>query len=172
MERKAIKRKASAVEALKEKILEAKTIVAFDDGGMTVKQSTDLRVKLHEQGCEMTIYKNNIARRALILAGYEETALEFTGKKVMVFSYEDVIAPAKIVYEFAKTNRRVKVKAGVIEGKEATYDEIIALATLPSYETLLTQLAAGLLMPIRELAIGLNMIATEQEGVEENGETN
>ena len=53
--------------------------------------------------------------------------------------------------------------------KEATYDEIMP-ATY-HHTTLLTQLAAGLLMPIRELNRS-NMIATEQEGVEENGETN
>lgn len=164
MERKAVVKKVSKVEALKEQIEKAVTIIAFDDEGLTVKESTDLRVKLHQEGCEMTVYKNNIAKRALKLAGYNNVSEEFVGKKVMVFSYNDVIAPAKVVYEFARTNKKVKLKVGVIEGKEANYDQVIELATLPSYETLLTQLAAGLLMPIRELAIGLNMIAEEQEG--------
>lgn len=164
MERKSVIKKVSLVESLKERIESAKTIIAFDDGGLTVKESTDLRVKLHQEGCEMAIYKNNIAKRALNLAGFENVGNEFYGKKVMVFSNDDVVAPARIIYDFAKTNKKVKLKVGVIEGKEAMYDEVVALATIPSYETLLTQLAAGLLMPIRELAIGLNMIATVQEG--------
>ncbi len=164
MERKSVNKKITLVEALKEKIEQAKTIIAFDDEGLTVKESTDLRVKLYQEGCEMAIYKNNIAKRALTLAGFENVSNEFYGKKVMVFSNDDVVAPARIVYDFAKTNKKVKLKVGVIEGKEAMYEQVLELATLPSYETLLTQLAAGLLMPIRELAIGLNMIATEQEG--------
>lgn len=161
--RKSVIKKQSQVELLKERLLEAQTVVAFDDLGMTVKQSTDLRVALHNEGCTMTVYKNNISRRAVELAGFDELASEFVGKKVLVFSNEDVVAPARIVYDFAKKTKKIELQVGVIEGRAATKEEVLALATLPSYETLLTQLAAGLLMPLRELAIGLNMMTEEQQ---------
>ncbi len=164
--RKSIVKKQSQVEQLKTRILDAKTVVTFDDLGMTVKESTDLRVLLHNEGCSMTIYKNNIARRAFALAGFEELTDAMVGKKVMVFSDEDVVAPARVVFDFGRKTKKVKLQVGVIEGKAALNEDILALATLPSQETLLTQLAAGLFMPLRELAIGLNMIAElqEQEG--------
>lgn len=161
--RKSILLKKQKVAELKERILAAKTVVLFDELGLTVEQSTKLRVQLNEEDCQMQFYKNNITRRALVEAGFEDLAEEVVDRKVIAFSNEDVVAPARIVHNFAKGNKRVKLQAGIIEGKTATRDEMLALATLPSYETLLTQLAAGLLMPLKELAIGLNMLAEEQE---------
>ncbi len=161
--RKAISLKQQKVAALKERILKAKTVVSFDDLGLTVKESTDLRVQLNNESCQMTVYKNNISKRAFEAAGFAEIKDAFVGKKVLVFSDEDVIAPARIIYNFARKNKKVKLQVGVIEGKAATQQDVIALATLPSYETILTQLAAGLLMPLRELAIGLNLIAEQKQ---------
>lgn len=161
--RKSVIKKRSQVDELVERINKAKTVVSFDDLGMTVKQSTNLRVLLHKENCSMTVYKNNISKRALEKTGYGELADAFVGKKVLVFSEEDVVAPARIVNDFAKKTKKLKLQVGVIEGKAAYEDEILALANLPSYETLLTQLAAGLFMPLRELAVGLNMIAEQQE---------
>lgn len=161
--RKSVLLKKQKVAELKERILAAKTVVLFDELGLTVEQSTNLRVQLNEENCQMQFYKNNITRRALIEAGYEDLALEIVDRKVIAFSNEDVVAPARIIHNFAKTNKKIQLQAGIIEGKSATRDEIIALATLPSYETLLTQIAAGLLMPLKELAIGLNMLAEEKE---------
>src|SRR5690554_1871624 len=161
--RKSVLLKKQKVAELKERILAAKTVVLFDELGLTVEQSTNLRVQLNEENCQMQFYKNNITRRALIEAGYEDLALEIVDRKVIAFSNEDVVAPARIIYNFAKTNKRIQLQAGIIEGKSATRDDILALATLPSYETLLTEIAAGLLMPRKELAIGLNMLGEEKE---------
>jgi large subunit ribosomal protein L10 len=130
---------------------------------LTVDESTKLRVELNQANCQMQFYKNNITRRALIDAGYEKLAEKIVDRKVLAFSNDDVVAPARIIYNFAKTNKRVVLQAGIIEGKAASESDILALATLPSYETLLTQIAAGLLMPLKELAIGLNMLAEQKE---------
>lgn len=157
-----IERKAEAVRILSEKLGRAKTVVAFDYPGLTVESFTKLRGQLREAGCEVTVYKNNISRRASIAAGYEALADTFVGAKALAISYDDVVAPAKIVYEFAKENKVVKIHAGIIEGNVADIDQINALATLPSRETLLTMLAVGLLTPVRELSVGLNMISSEE----------
>ncbi len=159
--RKSVLLKQKKVEELAARLAKAKTVVAFDDLGLSVKEVTNLRVQLYNHGCQMTIYKNNITRRAVEALGHDSLKDAFVGKKVLVFSDDDVVAPAKILYNFAKTNKKLKLKVGIIEGKAASEQDVLELATLPSYETLLTQLAAGLYMPLRELAIGLNMIATE-----------
>lgn len=162
MQRAIIERKAEAVRELTEKLGRATTVVAFDYPGLTVEQFTKLRGQLREAGCEVTVYKNNISRRASIAAGYEALADQLTGGKALAISYEDVVAPAKIIYDFAKENKVVQIQAGIVEGKYADIVAINALATLPSRETLLTMLAVGMLTPIRELAIGLNMISNEE----------
>ena len=163
MERAVIQKKAALVDNLAEKLTEAKTVIAFDYAGLTVEQFTALRSELRNAGCEVTVYKNNISRRASIQAGFEDLADSFVGAKALILSFDDVVAPAKIISDFAKANKVVNVEAGVVEGKIVDQSGIQAIANLPSRETLLTQLAAGLLMPVRELAIGLNMIANQME---------
>ena len=167
MERKSVQKKALQVEALKEQMLEAKTIILFDYKGLTVDKFTELRSKLREEGNAVNVYKNNISRRAVTLAGYEGLSESFVGPKALVLGYEDVVSPAKILADFSKENKLVEIDGGVIEGKVVDKSAIMDLANLPSRETLLTQLAAGLLMPVREVAIGLNMLAEEQEQAQE-----
>ncbi|MFA5719924.1 MAG: 50S ribosomal protein L10 [Acholeplasmataceae bacterium] len=162
MKLSAVERKQLLVDELAAKIQQAKTIIAFDDLGLTVKESTDLRVELHKENCSMAVYKNNITRRAMEQSGYGEINETMVGKKVLIFSNDDVVAPARIIYQYGRNNKKVAIQSGVIEGKVASLQQVVELATLPSYETLLTQLAAGLLMPLREVAIGLNML-TERE---------
>ncbi len=162
MQKAVIERKAEAVRALSEKLGRATTVVAFDYPGLTVEQFTKLRHQLREANCEVTVYKNNISRRASIAAGYDALADSFTGAKALAISYSDVVAPAKIIYEFAKANKAVQIQAGIVEGRVFNVEQLNELALLPSRETLLTMLAVGLLTPIRELAIGLNMISSAE----------
>ena len=162
MERKIIQKKAAKVDVLAEKIKEAKSAVLFEYKGLTVDQFNELRGKLRESGSEVTVYQNNITKRASIQAGFEELADQFVGPKAFILGYEDVVAPAKIIADFAKEYKVVVIDGGIIEGKVVSREGIMEVANLPSRETLLTQLAAGLLMPVKEIAIGLNML-TEQE---------
>jgi large subunit ribosomal protein L10 len=161
MSKPVIERKAEAVTALAGKLKAAATVVAFDYPGLTVEQFTKLRGQLREAGCDVTVYKNNISRRAAVEAGFDAFADTLVGAKAIAMSSEDVVAPAKIIYDFSKDNKAVQIQAGIIEGRVADVTKMTALANTPSRETLLTMLAVGMLMPIRELAIGLNMISSE-----------
>ena len=163
MQKASIERKAEAVRELSEKLGRATTVVAFDYPGLTVQQFTQLRSQLREANCEITVYKNNITKRASIAAGYEGLAQTFVGAKALAISYDDVVAPAKIVYDFAKDNKVVTIAGGIVEGNIADLDVLNELATLPSRDMMLTMLAVGLLTPIKELAVGLDMISNEQQ---------
>jgi large subunit ribosomal protein L10 len=162
MQKTVLERKAQAVRILQEKLEKAVTVVSFDYPGLSVAEFTKLRSALRKANCEVTVYKNNISRRASVAAGFEAFADTLVGAKALAISYDDVVAPAKIVYDFAKENKIVQLQSGVIEGKFASVAQVSELATLPSRETLLTMLAVGLLTPIRELAVGLNMISNEE----------
>ncbi|MGI6787500.1 MAG: 50S ribosomal protein L10 [Acholeplasmataceae bacterium] len=162
--RQSVIKKKQQVQELANKFEEAKTIVAFDYPGLTVAQFTQLRVDLRKEGCEVAVIKNNISRRASETAGIGEFADKLTGAKALVMGYEDVVAPARIVYEFARANRVVKIQAGVVEGKVVDAQGIVELATLPSRDTMLTMLAAGMLGPVRDLAVGLNMLVEQGQG--------
>ena len=163
MEKEVLTQKKAEVEALTKRMKDAKTIVAFDYIGLTVEQFTDLRRQLRAAGCEVQVIKNNISRRASEAAGYNDLADFFKGPKAVAFSNSDVVAPAKIIYEFSKKCDVVQIKAGVVEGKVENEKGMVGLATLPSRETLLTMLAMGMLQPLSELAMGLKMLSEKEE---------
>ena len=161
--KKSIQRKVDQVQTLTDKFKMAKTIVVFEYKGLDVANLTSLRTELHKENIDLKVYKNNITRRAAVAAGFDALEPSLTGPLAVAISYEDVVAPAKIINEFAKKNKTVVITSGVIEAKVADQAALMALANLPSRETLLTQLAAGLLMPVREVAIGLNMLSESKE---------
>lgn len=163
MQKAIIERKAESVRELTEKLGRATTVVAFDYPGLTVEAFTKLRNQLREADCEVTVYKNNISRRASIAAGFGDLADTLVGPKALALSYSDVVAPAKIVFDFAKENKVVQMSSGIVEGRVVGIDTLNELATLPSRETLLTMLAVGMLTPVRELALGLHMISNPEE---------
>lgn len=152
-----IEKKSEDVNALAEKFKSAKTILALDYLGLTVEQFTDLRNKLRQADCEIKVYKNNIARRAAIVAGFDQFDSYFVGPKAVVISNSDIIAPAKVAYEFSLKNKKVQLNGGVIDGSVSTPAQMCELATLPSYEGLLTMLAAGMMSTVTELGIALNL---------------
>lgn len=163
MAKEIILKKAEEVVQVANKMKNAKAVVSFDYQGLTVEKFMQLRNNLRQSGCEVCVIKNNISRRAANELGFSNFANELKGPKAIVFSNEDIVAPAKGLFEFAKENEQVVIANGIVEGDEYSHDQLMVLATLPSRETLLTQLAAGMLGTLSQLAIGLNMLTEKEE---------
>ena len=161
MAKEAILKKEANVKATLEKINQAKGFVAFDYQGLTVESFMDLRRRLRKAGCEIVVLKNNISRRASTEAGYEEFAASLVGPKAIAFSYVDEVSAARELATFAKENNKVVLGSGVIGGKCYDVNGVKAIALLPSRETLLTQLAAGMFGTLTQLSIGLNMLVEQ-----------
>jgi len=161
--RKSVLKKQNQVNELTEILKDAKTVVAFEYPGLTVENLTELRVALRDNDSHMKIYKNNITKRAAVEAGLQELEEVLVGALALVISNEDVVSPAKVVFDYAKKFKKLNIVGGVIEGRVVGDEEIKQLAQLPSRETLLTQLAVGLYGPISQLGIGLHMLFEEKE---------
>lgn len=160
---KAVEAKKQVVSEIASKLRESKSTVVVDYRGLTVAQVTELRKNLREAGVEFKVYKNTLTRRAAEeaeLAGLNEY---LTGPNAIAFSTEDVIAPAKVLNDFAKKNEALEIKAGVIEGNIASVEEVKALAELPSREGLLSMLLSVLQAPIRNLALAAKAVADQKE---------
>ena len=151
--------KVDQVSELVTIINESKSMIVADYLGLTVDQMTQLRRKLYDANCDIQVIKNNITRRAVQEVGYQELDSALTGPNAVAFSKDDAISAAKILYDFSKTADALELKAGVIDGKVVMIDELIQYAQLPSRETLLTQLASGLLGTIRNLAVALQLFS-------------
>lgn len=159
----AIEKKKQIVEEITEKFKNSVSTIVVDYRGLNVAEITELRKQLREAGVEFKVYKNTLARRAAEAAELPEINSVLTGPNAIAFSNDDVVAPAKILNNFAKENEALEIKLGVIEGKVVSLDEIKALAELPSREGLLSMLLSVLQAPIRNFALAAKAVAEQKE---------
>lgn len=160
---KVIETKQQVVTEIADKLRASKSTIVVDYRGLTVSEATELRKQLREAGVEFKVYKNSLTRRAAESAEVAELNEFLTGPNAIAFSNEDVVAPAKVLNDFAKDHEALEIKAGVIEGKLVTLDEVKAIATLPSREGLLSMLLSVLQAPIRNLALATKAVADQKE---------
>lgn len=158
-----IEQKKQLVEEIADKLKASKSTIVVDYRGLTVAEVTELRKQLREAGVDFKVYKNSMVRRAAEAAELSGLNEALTGPNAIAFSNEDVVAPAKILNDFAKKNEALEIKAGVIEGNLATVEEVKALAELPSREGLLSMLLSVLQAPIRNLALAAKAVADQKE---------
>lgn len=159
-----LEQKQVVVDQIVNKFNNANSVIVVNYQGLNVEALTALRKQLREAGVEFKVYKNTLTRRACETAGYEGLTEFLTGPNAVAFSGEDVVAPAKILAEFAKKHEELEIKTGVIEGEVVGLDTIGRLASLPDRDGLLTMLAGAMLAPLRDLSISLHLYT------EENGE--
>jgi len=164
MSEAAIAKKAAIVEEVTEKFKASASVVVVDYRGLTVDEVTRLRKQLREANVEMKVIKNSILTRAAKAAGLEGLEEVFTGPTAVAFSNDDVVAPAKIIDEFAQDAKALEIKGGIIEGKVSTLEEITALAKLPNREGLLSMLLSVLQAPVRNVAYAINAVAEKEDG--------
>jgi len=144
--------KAATVADLTARLKASSTAVLADYRGMTVGQMRDLRTKLRGGGIDMVVVKNTLARRAAKAAGYEPLSAELVGPIAMLFAVENVSAPARILNDYIKANRKMVIKAGLLEGQLIKADAVTELADLPSREVLLSRLLGAMQAPLSSLA--------------------
>ena len=158
---KILEQKQVVIDEIKDKFSNAKSIVLFDPRGLNVTEVNELRRALRESGSDYKVYKNTLTKRAIADSNFKlDEYLE--GPTAISFS-SDEIAPVKIIHEFAKNHDALQLKAGIVEGKVATLDELKSYASIPSREGLLTMLAGGMIDTIRDLSISLNLYADQKE---------
>lgn len=157
-------KKIEAVKYLKEKIEKAQSIIFVDYKGIKVEQDTQLRKEMREAGVDYIVAKNRLFKIALQEAGIEDNfddALE--GTTSFALGYEDVVAPAKVAYEFGKGKEFFNLKAGLLAGKRMKLDEVVALAQLPSKDVLLSKLLFVLMGTVSKLGYALNALKEKKE---------
>ena len=153
---------------ISEQLKNSVSTVLVDYRGLTVSEVTELRKQLRDAGIEFKVYKNTMVRRAADSVGLSELNEFLVGPSAIAFSNEDVIAPAKIINEFAEKHEALEIKAGVIEGSFVSVEDVKSIASLPSRDGLLSMLLSVLQAPVRNFAYAVKAIGEEKE--QENGE--
>ncbi len=158
-----IQAKQDQVDLLSEKMKNAASFIVVNYRGLNVAEATDLRKQLRDSDVEMHVVKNTIIRRAAEAAGVEGLEDVFVGPTAIAFSEEEVVAPAKIMVEFAEEAPALEVKGGYMEGEVVSIETIEAVAKLPSRDGLLSMLLSVLQAPIRNTALAFKAVAEKKE---------
>ncbi|NIQ00462.1 MAG: 50S ribosomal protein L10 [Nitrospinaceae bacterium] len=134
--------KEQTVEELNDVFTRAKSAVLAYYHGMSAENMTALRTHMRERAIDFRVVKNTLARKAAKNTSLEVLDSEFKGPVSLVVSFDDAVAPAKALSDFAKTGaeKTPEVVTGVVEGQRVSPEEIKALADLPSKEVLLSQM--------------------------------
>ncbi len=129
--------KKAVVSGLKDFLKDTKIVILTDYKGLNVEALNSLRSQLRQAGASYLVVKNTLLKRAAEDSDLSLISEHFKGATGIAFCSEDIVAPAKILYEFAKANSKLEIKIGVMEGKVIDSEEIKALSKLPSKEVLI-----------------------------------
>ena len=143
--------KADVVEELKRVFSETSVVVVTRNLGLTVAQSTDLRLKMRDAGAQFKVTKNRLALIALEGSRYKPIGDLLTGPTALATS-TDPVAAAKIAVDFAKTNDRFEIVGGAMGDTVLDVAGIKALAALPSLDQLRATIVGLVQAPATKIA--------------------
>ncbi len=141
--------KETAINDLVEKIKESKSLIFINFKGLKVKEIEELRKKCRQEGIGYLVAKKTLMGFAFKQSGISDiNPKEFDGEVATVLGFNDEVAPARIIQEFAKSHGSLKAIGGVIEGKFIDEVKVIELSKLPSKDQLLAMVVGSIKAPV------------------------
>ena len=156
--------KKGVVADIRQKFEKAQTAVLVDYRGLNVAEVTDLRNQLRKAGVEYAVLKNTMINLAVKDMNLDEMKPHLEGPTAVAFGYEDAIAPAKILSEFAKKNKKISIKCGVCDGAYLDEAGVQALANTPSREVLIAKIMGSMMSSVSKFVYALEAIRKQQAG--------
>jgi large subunit ribosomal protein L10 len=148
--------KAAVIEKTRQSLANAQGVVLADYRGITVQQFGQLRAQLRKSGVTLTVIKNTLIQRAANEAGIEGLDPYLKGPTAVAVSYDDPVAPAKMMSLAARELRKIEIKAGILGKQAIDARSVRELSDLPSREVLLSKVVGTFNAPIQQLAWVLN----------------
>jgi len=134
-----ISQKKELVERLHQQLSDAEIVIIVDYKGLNVEKITQLRAEMRKQGVLIEVVKNTLLKRASQDTNAKCLDDFLTGPNAIVLSTVDPVAPAKILVDFVKDNEKLEIKAGSLNGKLLSAEDIKQLATMPSKDELIAK---------------------------------
>lgn len=152
-------KKQSIVSSFADILSGSQSVVFVKFDRLTVKDAQALRRQLRASGVGYKVGKKTLLKRALDAHGYEGALPELPGEIALAYG-TDPIAPAREVFDFQKGHKdMVSIVGGIYEGVYKDQATMLSLATIPSREVLLSQIAWLLKSPMQRLAIAVNEVS-------------
>jgi large subunit ribosomal protein L10 len=165
-------KKTEQVEKLGKDLKNISSLIVTTYSKLTVAQDFELRKTLRSSGAKYAVVKNTLAERAAKGTKVEPVLKDLAGVTSIAYTSGDPVALAKALSKYAKDNPEFTFKAGVVEGRVVSINEIKALATMPSKEELYAKLLFLINAPAQRLvtvmnAVGRNLAVVVDQGVQQ-----
>lgn len=147
-------RKGAEIDLLVDRFERSQMTVLADYRGLSVTQLQDFRSRIRPQEAEFRVAKNTLVRVAAERAGVEGLDSFLEGPTAVLFAFNDIVAPAKSITDFARSTRILTVKAGLMNGQVMNPSDVEAISSLPPREELLGKLVGMLASPMSR-AVGV-----------------
>jgi large subunit ribosomal protein L10 len=159
-----LQEKQAVVAEVSAQVAQAQTIVLAEYRGIKVADITRLRASARKSGVYFHVLKNTLARRAVQGTPFEALAEKMVGPLVYSMS-ADPVAAAKVVFDFAKTNDKLVIKAGAMSGSVMSAEQVSVLAAIPSRDELIARLMATMNATTAKFVRTLAAIRDKNEAV-------
>jgi len=150
--------KKAQVAELSDKMKNSTAGVVVTYTGITVDQDTKLRNELRKAGVVYKVYKNSLASRAAVDAGYSKLSDYLVGMTAIAISPNDPVVAAKILKDYASKIDGFNIQGGYVDKEVLDAKGVNALAEIPSKETLIARIMGSVMGPLYNLAYGLQAI--------------
>ncbi|MBQ2727388.1 MAG: 50S ribosomal protein L10 [Clostridia bacterium] len=155
---KILEQKKAVVDGLADKLGRCASSVLVKYEGITVDQDTQMRKALREAGVEYSVIKNTLIGKACDKVGFEALKPNLEGMNAIAISYDDPIAPAKILKEYAEKIETFEIRGGILEGSVVDAATVNELADIPPKEVLIAKLLGSMQSPLYKFAYVLQAI--------------
>ena len=153
-----LQQKQAVVSEVTEVASQAHSVIAAEYQGLTVSEMTDLRVKARDSNVHLRVVKNTLAKRAFEGTDYDCMNDALQGQMVYAFSMEEPGGAARVLKEYADSNKKLVVKLIAFGGELLDPSEIKRLASLPTYDQAISMLMAVMKAPVEKLARTMNEV--------------
>ncbi|MEI6627245.1 MAG: 50S ribosomal protein L10 [bacterium] len=141
--------KQDVVAELNDNVKKMKSAVFINFANTSVKDVTELRNNCRKENVEYVVAKKTLLKKALIDNGYTIAQdRELSGEIASVFALKDEVSAARVINDFTKEHKTIKIVAGILEGKFVEVDQVIALAKLPSKQELIAKVVGSIAAPL------------------------
>jgi large subunit ribosomal protein L10 len=154
--------KEAIVAEVAERAARATAMYFADFTGLTVEQATDLRREFRKAGIEYRVVKNTLAKKALEqVTGYDSVFDKLVGPTGIAFSYDDAVAPAKIIKKFSEKSGKLKLKAAVLEKQVFDGSQLDMLSKMPNRAELMAGVLGSIQAPISGIVGAIGALARD-----------
>lgn len=150
--------KTSTVDELKETLAKVQSVIVADYRGLKVSDTLGLRSEIRKADCQFRVVKNTLVKLAIKGTAMEGLSPLLKGPTAIAFSFEDPVAPAKVVDEFGEKLKDLKVKGGYIDGEVIDAAGVKQLAKMKGKDELRAELLAQFMAPAQTFVRLINAV--------------